>query len=157
MYRTINEADTADFGRALGGCLQSGDSVFLEGDLGAGKSVLARGAARALGIDRPMPSPTFTLMQPYAGRVNVRHFDLYRLTDEDEFIASGLDEYLGGDGVSFVEWPLPGLTAPGPALRVTIERTDAQEERRITVDDTDFAGRSEEIHRALAPWKGANA
>ena len=104
-FETRSEADTFEFGRTLGAQLRPGEALLLSGELGAGKSVLARGAARALGVEGPMPSPSFTILLSYDGRVRVHHFDLYRLSDPDEFYAAGLDEWLGGDGVCLVEWP----------------------------------------------------
>ena len=83
--KTRSEDDTFALGRALGAFLRPGDSLLLSGDLGTGKSVLARGAARALGVEGPMPSPSFTIMFPYEGCVPVYHFDLYRLSGPDEF------------------------------------------------------------------------
>ena len=79
-FRTRSEEDTYAFGRALGAFLRPGDALLLSGDLGTGKSVLARGAARALGVEGPMPSPSFTIMFPYEGECPVYHFDLYRLS-----------------------------------------------------------------------------
>ena len=102
-YRTVSEADTAAFAGALASCLREGDTLLLSGDLGAGKSVFARGVARALGVEGAMPSPTFTLMIPYEGNVKFYHYDLYRLNDPEEFYAAGLDEFIGGDGVAIVE------------------------------------------------------
>ena len=105
-YQTRSEADTMRFAAALGRQLDAGDVLLLEGDLGAGKSVVARGVARALGIAGAMPSPTFTLLIPYAGaRMKLYHYDLYRLNDPDEFYEAGLDEFIGGDGVALIEWP----------------------------------------------------
>ena len=115
---TASAEETGRFGAALSACLAAGDTVFLRGDLGTGKSVLARGIARGLGVTGNMPSPTFTLMQPYEGRCPVYHFDLYRLDDADSFYEAGLDEYLGGSGVAIVEWP--DIADADPLPRVDI-------------------------------------
>ena len=129
-YLTRSEADTLQFAGMLSGMLKAGDTVLLHGDLGAGKSVFARGAARALGIAGAMPSPTFTLMIPYEGEKKLYHFDLYRLNDPDEFYAAGLDEFIGGDGIALVEWPEMADIDPFPAVHVTIRRSDADENAR---------------------------
>ena len=117
-YTTRSEADTMNFARHLAPMLAPGDTVLLNGDLGAGKSVLARGIARGMGVEGPMPSPTFTLLLPYEGKGGRKlyHFDLYRLSDEDEYFAAGLDEFIGGDGVAVVEWPEMAEIDPRPAL-----------------------------------------
>ncbi|MCB9678529.1 MAG: tRNA (adenosine(37)-N6)-threonylcarbamoyltransferase complex ATPase subunit type 1 TsaE [Alphaproteobacteria bacterium] len=92
-------------GRALGEAAPAGTVIALHGDLGAGKSVLARGIARGLGIGGRIPSPTFILVAEYTeGRLPLHHCDLYRLSDPDELVNLGLDEVLGGDGVVVVEW-----------------------------------------------------
>ena len=149
MYRTHSQEDTLRLGAALGAHLLPGDSVLISGDLGAGKSVLARGAAQALGVTGPMPSPTFTLMQPYG---NVCHFDLYRLTDEDEFYAAGLDEFTGGQWIALIEWPFEGMDI-SPRAEVSIRRGTAEDERRIEITYTGMDGREADIQRALAAWE----
>ena len=132
--------------------LAPGDTVLLHGDLGAGKSVFARGVARGLGVQGAMPSPTFTLLIPYEGRHKFYHFDLYRLNDPDEFYAAGLDEFIGGDGVAIVEWPEMSDIEPEPALDVTIERGAAgsMDERIITIENYGVAGFAP---AALAEWR----
>jgi len=135
-YQTHSEADTLRFAGRLSEMLAAGDSVLLHGDLGAGKSVFARGVARAMGISGAMPSPTFTLLIPYQGREKFYHFDLYRLNDPDEFYAAGLDEFIGGDGVALIEWPEMADIDPAPALHVTINRSANGDEntRDITIE-----------------------
>ena len=153
MYKTTGQDDTCALGRALGAHLRPGDSRLLVGDLGAGKSVLARGAARALGVTGPMPSPTFTLMQPYRGAVSVCHFDLYRIGDEDEFEAAGLAEFIGGEQVALIEWPIEGLRVEG-AVRLEIARGVLDDERRIDIRFEGFdEARAAAIGEALRRWE----
>ena len=148
---THGESDTTALGTRLAPMLGAGDAVLLEGDLGAGKSVLARGIARGMGVDGPMPSPTFTLMIPYeAGGKKLYHFDLYRLTDPDEFWAAGLDEFVGGDGVAVIEWPDMAGIDPMPSLRMRMARSGGDDERRIDIENRGVAGFDP---AALADWR----
>ena len=102
---TRSEAETMALAARLAPMLSPGDTVLLEGDLGAGKSVLARGIARGLGVEGPMPSPTFTLMNTYHGRLTVHHFDLYRISDEDSLYNIGYFDVAGQpDAVTLIEW-----------------------------------------------------
>lgn len=133
-YLTCSEADTLRFAGRLSEMLKAGDSLLLHGDLGAGKSVFARGVARGLGVVGAMPSPTFTLMIPYEGRQKLYHFDLYRLNDPDEFYAAGLDEFIGGDGVALIEWPEMAEIDPIPCLHVFIHRGKDEDEREIELE-----------------------
>ncbi len=86
--------------------LQPGDFISLHGELGAGKTRFARGVARGLGIDPSIPitSPTYTFLNIYEGRIPLYHFDLYRLSGDDDVIALGFSEYFHGNGICLVEW-----------------------------------------------------
>ena len=141
ILETRSEQDTMALAARLAPMLSAGDAVLLEGDLGTGKSVLARGIARGMGIKGPMPSPTFTLMIPYeaSGR-RLYHFDLYRLADPDEYYAAGLDEFVGGDGVAVVEWPGMADLDPEPALHIFLERGAGDDTRRLTIENRGVAG-----------------
>jgi tRNA threonylcarbamoyladenosine biosynthesis protein TsaE len=106
---TASAAETESLGAELAATLEAGDVVLLVGDLGAGKTTFVRGAARALGVDAPVTSPTFTIGQRYRANGGpvavVSHLDLYRLTslrDEDPDL---LADYVGDDTIAFVEWP----------------------------------------------------
>ncbi len=104
---TASAAETEALGAELAGRLAPGDVVVVSGEVGAGKTTLIRGACRALGIESPVTSPTFTIGHRYeGGRLSVAHLDLYRLEDglegEDPAL---LDDYLIADAVAFVEWP----------------------------------------------------
>lgn len=140
MFLTRSEADTMKFAAALANMLDAGDTVLLEGDLGTGKSVMARGVARALGIAGAMPSPTFTLLIPYEGTKKLYHFDLYRLADPDEFYAAGLDEFVGGDGIALVEWPQMAELEPEPALKLNLRRGEGDDDRLIEIENDGVAG-----------------
>jgi tRNA threonylcarbamoyladenosine biosynthesis protein TsaE len=135
VVETHSAAETEALGARIAERLRPGDVVVLSGDLGTGKTTLVRGACRALGFDGPVTSPTFTIGQRYeGGRLPVSHLDLYRLqTLEDEDPAL-LDDYLGPDGVTFVEWPAAGAGRLGrPALEVRLYH-QGEERRRIEVD-----------------------
>lgn len=101
-----DEAATRALGRLLAPGLAPGMVIWLEGDLGAGKTTLARALLRALGYAGPVKSPTYTLVEVYAvSSLYLYHFDFYRLNDPDEFTDAGLDEYFRDDAVCLVEWP----------------------------------------------------
>lgn len=111
-----DEAATTRLGQALAGNLTAGEVVLLAGDLGMGKSTLARGLIRALTRpDEDVPSPTFTLVQFYESEPPVAHFDLYRLDDPREVDEIGLHEAID-DGVALIEWPERLGTAGAEAL-----------------------------------------
>lgn len=98
-------AATKALGAAIAGRLAIGDAVLLKGDLGSGKTTLARAILVALGVAESVPSPTFTLVQGYeTPRLKVSHYDLYRLKRESELDELGLDEALE-DGAALIEWP----------------------------------------------------
>ena len=151
--KTRSEEDTFALGRALGAFLRPGDALLLSGDLGTGKSVLARGAARALGVEGPMPSPSFTIMFPYEGRVPVYHFDLYRLSGPDEFEAAGLFEWFGGEGVCLVEWPETADLNVHPCVRATLRRAVEDGARDVELE-ADGVPLDE---AAFAPWRAGEA
>jgi tRNA threonylcarbamoyladenosine biosynthesis protein TsaE len=97
--------DMVALGRALGRLLESGDAVALTGDLGAGKTLFARGVAEGLGYGGPVTSPTFTLIHVYeGGRATMFHADLYRIDREEELEDVGLDDVFRQDGVAVIEW-----------------------------------------------------
>lgn len=125
---TTSEAETAAAGERLAQSLGPGDVVLLYGDLGAGKTAFVRGLARGVGADPDeVSSPTFTLVQEYAGRITLFHVDLYRL-DEKEVDDLGLDELVLGDGVVAIEWAERWRGRPDDVIEVRIE--DAGEDRR---------------------------
>ena len=104
--RTNSAEETRQLGEKLAEELRAGDVILLEGPLGAGKSELARGVARGLGVRETVTSPSFTILNAYdSGRVPLYHFDWYRLESAEELFEMGMEEYLGGDGIALVEWP----------------------------------------------------
>ena len=133
------EKDMQRLGQSLGACMRVGDVVLLTGEMGAGKSVLTRAAARAMGVDGPVPSPTFTILNIHEGRaMRLYHFDLYRLSD--------------ADGVSFIEWPQMAQEAmPEDALHVHIAYAEDGAARVATLEagGTFDEARIDEIKRRL--------
>ena len=85
--------------------LKSGDVVCIYGDMGVGKTAFVHGLAKGLGINEPITSPTFTIVNEYYGKFTLYHFDVYRIDDPDEMYEIGYDEYIDGDGVCVIEWP----------------------------------------------------
>lgn len=128
---TASEAETTAAGRDLAQQLQPGAVVLLSGALGAGKTAFVRGLAEGLGCDpSAVTSPTFTIIQDYAGRVTLQHVDLYRLSAA-EVDDLGLDELIAGQ-VLAVEWPDRWRTAPESSIRVTFDLLEG-DGRRITI------------------------
>lgn len=100
-----SEKETFDIGYNMAKEALPGSVYALEGDLGAGKTVFAAGFAKGLGIETPICSPTFTILQVYEeGRLPLYHFDVYRIADPSEMDEIGFDEYAFGDGVCLIEW-----------------------------------------------------
>ena len=101
-----DENATENFGRLLGALAADGDVYCLSGDLGAGKTLMSKGVCQAVGVEEEdVVSPTFALMNIYNGKImEVRHFDLYRLDSPEELADIGFYEYVGGEGVSLIEW-----------------------------------------------------
>ncbi|NLM84246.1 MAG: tRNA (adenosine(37)-N6)-threonylcarbamoyltransferase complex ATPase subunit type 1 TsaE [Clostridiales bacterium] len=129
-----SEKETEEAGRRLAERLGPGAVVALCGDLGAGKTAFVRGMAEGLGIRARVSSPTFTIVNEYPGRVPLFHFDMYRLSGEDELYEIGWDEYLERGGVIAVEWSeIVPNAFPENTVRVTIARTD-DGGRRIDIE-----------------------
>jgi tRNA threonylcarbamoyladenosine biosynthesis protein TsaE len=104
------EAQTVNAGIQIGACLSAGMTVFLEGQLGAGKTTLTRGILQAFGYSGAVKSPTYTLVEPYEQLVTtIYHFDLYRLGDPEELEYMGIREYFDSGSICLVEWPERGL------------------------------------------------
>lgn len=130
---TKSEKETAKVAECIGKNMENGDILLLSGDLGAGKTVFAKGFVKGRKIKKAdVVSPTFTIMNDY-GSGEVLHFDLYRLNSAAEFEAAGLHEALFGDGVKLVEWPEKvGFDYfPESSYIVRIEKVD-DKTRRIT-------------------------
>ncbi len=101
---TLNtEEETLALGEKIGALLFPGAFIAFFGGLGAGKTTMTKGVAKALGIEGIM-SPTFTIVRHHEGRLSLDHFDAYRIEDPDELTAVGFDDYLGSDGVIVMEW-----------------------------------------------------
>lgn len=133
VHRSGTPEDTTAIGAALAATLKPGDLVCLSGDLGTGKSVMARAIARKLGVSDRMPSPSYTIVEEYQGTVPVLHIDLYRLADEDEFFMLGIESAMAM-AVSIVEWPerAPSLLTEA-TVRVSIAISPSPEARRIEI------------------------
>jgi tRNA threonylcarbamoyladenosine biosynthesis protein TsaE len=153
MERTLKTAspdETFALGQRLGAALVARDFVGLSGQLGAGKTLFARGVADGAGVPlEDVSSPTYSIVQSYRGRLTLHHADLYRIFGEDELYATGYFELLETDGACLVEWidQVAGA-APADALRVTIEVT-ARETRRLSVTSSGPASEA-----LLGRWLG---
>ncbi len=135
---TSNSAEeTFAIARKTGMHASRGGIITLSGELGAGKTLFAKGVAAGMGITGDITSPTFSLMELHEGEIPLYHFDLYRIESEAELDDLGFEEYWEGDGVSIVEWPeRAGGRLPGRTTRIIIEYT-GPESRRITIEHPD--------------------
>lgn len=136
------EAATLALGGDLARGLKPGMVIFLCGDLGAGKTTLARGVLRGLGVKERVKSPTFALVEPYTvSKLYLYHFDFYRFNRSDEWVDAGLREYFVGESVCLVEWPeKAGGLLPAPDLKFELEIDG--DGRRVTISADTEAGRN---------------
>lgn len=139
VWETNRPEETFALGEELGRKAEPGQVYCLNGDLGVGKTVFTQGFARGLGIEEPVNSPTFTIVQEYEdGRLKLYHFDVYRIGDVEEMDEIGYEDYFYGDGVCLVEWSnLIEEILPERVTRITIEKDLKRgfDYRRISVEE----------------------
>ncbi|MFR5602320.1 MAG: tRNA (adenosine(37)-N6)-threonylcarbamoyltransferase complex ATPase subunit type 1 TsaE [Lachnospiraceae bacterium] len=139
VVETWNPEETYALGLKLGQQAGPSQVYCLNGDLGVGKTIFTQGFARGLGIEEPVNSPTFTILQQYDdGRLPLYHFDVYRIGDISEMDEIGYEDCFYGDGVSLIEWSdLIRELLPERVTRITIEKDLEQgfDYRKITVEE----------------------
>ena len=104
IWESRSEAESFQLARRLGEKAEKGEIYCLEGELGTGKTVFAKGFAKGLGIEEIVDSPTFTIVKEYQGREKLYHFDVYRIEDVEELQEIGFSEMISGDAVCLIEW-----------------------------------------------------
>lgn len=138
IFESYCEEDTFAFGKKLGEQALPGQVYTLNGDLGVGKTAFTKGVAAGLGIEEPVVSPTFTIVQVYdSGRIPFYHFDVYRIGDIEEMEEIGFEDYVYSNGISIIEWAdLIREILPSSYQRITIEKdfTKGFDYRKITIE-----------------------
>ena len=135
-YITKNESETNALGEKIAGLLNQGDILAVTGELGSGKTALVKGIAKGLKIDDHITSPTFTLVHSYESpSVTLHHFDVYRVSEEEELFEIGFEEYLYGEDICVIEWAdLVRHLLPLHTKWIHLERTqNSADERKITI------------------------
>jgi tRNA threonylcarbamoyladenosine biosynthesis protein TsaE len=134
QIETATPEETEAAGAELARRLTAGDVVLVTGELGSGKTTFVRGACRALGVNEPVTSPTFTIGQLYAASPEVAHLDLYRLDTLATEEPGLLDDYVTADRIAFLEWPAPAEPElERVTARVRLEHLGG-DRRRIAVE-----------------------
>ncbi|MBP3502599.1 MAG: tRNA (adenosine(37)-N6)-threonylcarbamoyltransferase complex ATPase subunit type 1 TsaE [Clostridia bacterium] len=134
MYNFISksEKDTINFAKELASKLQKGDIIVLTGELGSGKTKFTQGFLEYFGLENEISSPTFTIVNEYnaPNNLNIYHFDVYRLSDIDEFYAIGGEEYFE-NGICIIEWgEIINEALPKDYIHITFEKSDDDENYR---------------------------
>jgi tRNA threonylcarbamoyladenosine biosynthesis protein TsaE len=148
--------DTRKLGEALASVVRPGDLLVLAGDLGAGKTALTQGLARALGVAEPVTSPTFTLVHEYTGRVRVHHVDVYRLERLGELADLAIAELLDDGGVTVIEWgDAVAALLPPDHLEIRLTFGDGDDERRLALraGGPGWAARWDALTRAVEAYR----
>jgi len=146
---TDGEEQTRAVGERIGRALRKGDVLLLSGDLGTGKTCLTQGIGRGLGCEGPVNSPSFVLMNEYAGRERLFHADLYRIEDVEDLDELGLWDY-AEQGVLVIEWPERGAELlPGDGVVVELRYGDIDRQRRLKFEAR--GPRGAEIVASLRP------
>ena len=139
IIETNSPQETKELGKKMAERAKPGDVFTLVGDLGVGKTVFTQGIAEGLGIDEPVNSPTFTIVQEYeSGRMPFYHFDVYRIDDPEEMDEIGFDDYIYGDGLCLIEWAdLIEEILPEKRVAIRIEKDLEKgfDYRRITIQE----------------------
>ena len=138
IVETFSADETYEYGRKMGEEAQPGDVYCLTGDLGVGKTVFTQGFAAGLGVQEPVSSPTFTIVQEYEGeKMPFYHFDVYRIGDAEEMEEIGFEDYIYGQGVCLIEWAnLIREILPEDFMGILIEKDMEKgfDYRRITLE-----------------------
>ena len=140
-YKSYSCEETEKIAYALAEKLHGGEIITLDGDLGAGKTAFVRGLAAGLGISDRVVSPTFTIVNEYSGEgLPLFHFDVYRIGSPDEMYDIGWEDYLGGGGVTVIEWAvnIEEILKDEKIIKITIDKDlDVSEDYRIITVDGD--------------------
>jgi len=137
VFHSQSERDTFEIGLSMGQTCAPGDILLLEGDLGVGKTVFSKGFGKGLGVEEPISSPTFTIVQIYeSGRIPLYHFDAYRIADVEEMEEIGYEDYFYGQGACLIEWAsMISEILPEDCVLVRIEKELGKgfQYRKVTV------------------------
>lgn len=138
VFESFSAEDTFTFAKELGQTCKGGEIILLHGELGVGKTVFSQGLGKGLGIEEPISSPTFTILQIYEeGRLPLFHFDVYRIADIEEMDEIGYEDYFFGEGVCLIEWASRiSEILPADCVSITIEKVleKGLDYRRITIE-----------------------
>lgn len=128
-FITSTAQETYELGGYIAGLIKPGAIVLVSGGLGAGKSVLIRGVISSMGVNENIPSPTFSLVNEYQGKILIYHFDLYRLREPYELYEIGFEDYIYSKGASFIEWPeKAGTLLPEDAIEINVKVLEEKRE-----------------------------
>lgn len=159
---TRSAAETLELGVAIAGVLEIRDVIICSGDLGAGKTVLAKGIASGLGVTESVVSPTFAIAHQYQGRCLLHHIDLYRVESTADLVEIGIDELLNSDAVTVVEWgELLGSHMPEDRLDITLKSatpTETADDVRVVTlrgHGDHWARREAVLRDAVASFEGS--
>ncbi len=129
--------ETEELGKRIASVLKGDEVLAMFGDLGAGKTAFTRGVASGLSFDEGVSSPTFAIVNEYNGKFNIYHFDMYRITDEEDLYSTGYYDYLG-NGVLIIEWSENiEYALDANTIRIKIEKSDDENVRIFTIEGLD--------------------